>query len=102
VSDFAFHPELFESRALAIEKLAERGYHWLEHYSSVDLIQDEYGLEVCGIQEERDALIVLEILHGLFPEWRYRDHYYHDYERDRGWKALIFQRPKRGPDFKSA
>lgn len=92
MSDFAFHPELFERREQAIEVLARRGFHWLEHFSSVDLLQDLFGLEVCGITEKRDAERILVILEELFPEWMRSGLCYHPYERDHGWKAIICQR----------
>lgn len=99
---FAFHPELFEHRTLALEALARNDYVWLEHFSSVDLIHDLFGLEVCGIVEETDADVILAILQEAFPEWPYSDIYYHDYERDRGWKVLIFKNQKRRRKFKTA
>ena len=102
MSDFAFHPELFESRGLAIETLAQHGYQWLEHFSAVDLLQDLFGLEVCGIAEEQDAQAILSILRKLFADWRHTDLYYHDAERDRGWKALIFKNQERRRRFTGA
>jgi hypothetical protein len=89
VSLFAFHPELFEHRTLALEALAARDLHWFEHFSSVDLLHDLFGLEVCGIIEERNAELALRVLQETFPEWPYSDVYYRRYGRERGWKALI-------------
>jgi hypothetical protein len=50
---------------------------------------DLFGLEVCGIIEERDAELALRILQETFPEWPHSDVYYRRYGRERGWKALI-------------
>src|SRR5438552_12616949 len=52
VSLFAFHPELFEHRTLALEALAAHDLHWFEHFGSVDLLHDLFGLEVCGISKK--------------------------------------------------
>jgi hypothetical protein len=95
VSDFAFHPQLFEHRTLALEELGRHGYIWLEHFSSIDLLHDLFGLEVCGIPEQRDAEVMLSILQDLFPDWPHSDLHYYNYERDRGWKIIIFKNKKR-------
>ena len=55
MSLFAFHPELFEHRTLAFERLAAHQFNWFEHFSSIDLLHDIFGLEVCGIAREADA-----------------------------------------------
>jgi len=99
MSDFQFHAELFDHRALAIEKLAQHDYHWLEHFSCVDLLHDEFGLEVCGIAVRQNADRILTILEKLFPDWLYADIHYRDYERDRGWKVIICRSPERGNRF---
>ena len=95
VSLFAFHPELFEHRTLAFERLAANGYNWFEHFSSVDLLHDLFGLEVCGINHREDAQIILCVLEETFSDWPYRDVRYHRYERDRGWKAIIHKQKER-------
>jgi len=89
VSLFEFHPELFEHRTLALEQLAAHDLHWFEHFSSVDLLHDVFGLEVCGIAEETDAQVVLCVLEEAFPGWQHSDLHYRKSGRDRGWKALI-------------
>lgn len=95
VSSFAFHPELFEHRSLAIETLAAHGFEWFAHFSSVDLVHDQFGLEVCGIHQEADADAIIAILERIFPEWKHTDICYHEFERDRGWKAIIFKNRRR-------
>jgi len=67
---FRFSPELFEFRSDAIAKLQDHGYMWLSHYSAVDCLHDVYGLEVCGIREQNDALAIQKILMRMFPAWK--------------------------------
>ncbi len=66
---FRFSPELFEIRTAVMERLGEEGFNWLSHFSSVDPIHDEYGIEVCGIHQEEDAMSILNILGNMFPNW---------------------------------
>ena len=66
---FRFAPELFEVRTDVMERLSEEGFDWLSHYSSVDPIHDEYGIEVCGIHEQEDASSILRLLMRMFPSW---------------------------------
>ena len=89
---FAFHPELFEHRALVLDHLADHGFHWLEHFGAVGLAHDLCGLEVCGIHEHRDALRIHSLLRILFPQWPHVALSYRDVERERGWKVTISQR----------
>ena len=49
---------------------AEAGFDWLSHYSSVDPLHDVYGIEVCGIHEQEDAIQILGLLAGMFPSWK--------------------------------
>jgi len=95
MNSFEFHPELLEHRTLAMEGLQRHDFHWLEHFSSVDLLHELFGLEVCGIPEKKDAEAIVGILEALFPDWPHSDVYYYQYERDRGWKAIIFKYQKR-------
>ena len=90
MNKFAFSPELFEHRTRVLEALADQGYSWLEHFASVDLLHDLYGLEVCGIPKEPDSATILKLLQRLFPDWPHSDVHYHDRARDRGWKVLIY------------
>ena len=67
---FRFAPELFEYRNNVIAALAEAGFDWLSHYSSVDPLHDVYGIEVCGIHKREDAIQILRLLIGMFPSWK--------------------------------
>ena len=68
--EFRFAPELFEVRTAVMERLSEEGFDWLSHYSAVDPIHDEYGIEVCGIRYEEDAVSILRMLVRMFPTWQ--------------------------------
>ena len=93
MNSFAFHPELFEHRSLALETLAAHDFNWLEHFSSVDLLHDLFGLEVCAISSKHDAEHIHSILADLFSEWGYSDVYYHSDGADLGWKTIIHRDP---------
>jgi hypothetical protein len=69
MDSFRFAPELFEYRNEVMAALAEAGFDWLSHYSSVDPLHDVYGIEVCGIHKRRDAVRILELLTQMFPSW---------------------------------
>ena len=53
---FRFAPELFEVRTDVIAELSDRGFDWVSHYSAVDPMHDVYGIEVCGIRDQDDAI----------------------------------------------
>ena len=64
-----FSPELFEYRNDVLAALSDAGFEWLSHFSSVDPLHDVYGIEVCGIHEEDDAVEILKLLMRMFPNW---------------------------------
>ncbi len=66
---FRFAAELFEYRNDVLERLSDAGFEWLSHFSSVDPIHDEYGIEVCGIGEKQDAVAIQTLLVQMFPDW---------------------------------
>jgi hypothetical protein len=86
---FQFRGELFEDRAIAIEKLAEAGIEWLTGFSSVDLLHEEYGLEVCGIKERDDLDTVADVMRETFPHWHFSGVCRKEHGRDPGWKFRI-------------
>ena len=94
MNGFRFEPGLFNHRAEAIAALAEAGYEWLTEYSAVDLLHDQFGLEVCGIAKKEDALSIRRILRRTFPGWRFAQLDYNDENRDRGWRAAIHRDPE--------
>jgi hypothetical protein len=92
---FSFHPELFELRERVLETLAARGYAWLSDYSSVDLLHDVYGIEVCGIREQCEVARITQLLRELFPDWHHMHSYYKDSStREPGWKIVISRDPE--------
>ena len=91
VSDFQFHPELFEDRTRVMEELSAAGYEWLSHYSSVDVIHDRHGLEVCGIHAEDDARAIHTLLRRLYPSWMTGKLGFKDSGADPGFKAKAFR-----------
>ena len=66
---FRFAPELFEVRTTVMERLSDEGFDWLSHYSSVDPDHEDYGIEVCGIHHQEDAVAILKLLIKMFPTW---------------------------------
>ena len=67
--------------------------------SSVDLLHDVHGLEVCGIREEADVRTIRDLLRRLFPDWRFTHHYYKDgATREPGWKVVISRDPENSGD----
>ena len=86
---FSFYPELFDQRSEATEVLDDAGIEWLTAYTSIDLLHEEYGLEVCGIQQQADLDAIAEALSEAFPHWHHCRVCYKDGERDPGWKFAI-------------
>ena len=82
-----FHPELFSERTRVMEALSRCGYSWFTHYGSIDLDHEQYGLEVCGIRRERDAIAIDAILRDIYPEWRHGQVFFEDCGLDIGWKV---------------
>lgn len=66
---FRFAPELFETRNKVMQELTDAGFDWLSHYSAVDPLHDVYGIEVCGIHEQQDAVEILKLLMKMLPKW---------------------------------
>jgi hypothetical protein len=69
MAGFIFHADLFADRTRVLEALSARELMWLSHFSSVDLVHESHGLEVCGIVRQEDALKIQDILIQLFPGW---------------------------------
>lgn len=86
---FSFYPELFDQRADATEVLEDVGIEWLSDYTSIDLLHEEYGLEVCGIQQEDDLDAIADAMREAFPHWHHCRVCYKEGERDPGWKFAI-------------
>jgi hypothetical protein len=92
---FVFYPELFELRSRASEILNQAGFAWFNHYSSIDLLHQEYGLEVCGIHEQSSLKPIAAAMQSSFPQWHYFGVCHNDYGREPGWKFSIHMFPRR-------
>lgn len=94
-----FASELFDARADALEHLADHDVHWFGDFGSIDPLHDVYGLEVCGIRDERDAQRIRALLRELFPRWRHDAVVYKDRGADPGWKVKVHRddEPDREP-----
>jgi hypothetical protein len=90
-----FHPELFESKTKASEELDSAGVVWFSDYSSIDLLHEEFGLEVCGIHEESSVEHIARAMQTAFPHWHYSRVCHKDYGREPGWKFEIHMFPRR-------
>ncbi len=91
--ELQFHPELFEHRGLASELLEAAGYSWFSNYSSIDLMHEDYGLEISGIRNETDVKPILAALRGGFPHWHHTHVTLHDHGREPGWVVAISMFP---------
>lgn len=93
-----FHAELFGARATASELLESAGFTWFCDYSSIDLLHEELGLEVCGIREESSLEAIADAMRDAFPHWHYHEVCHKDYGRDPGWKFALHMFPCRCSD----
>jgi hypothetical protein len=91
--EMQFHPELFEYRGRALELLEEAGLSWFSDYSSIDLVHEEYGLEVAGIQREADMRRILSALQRGFPHWHHTRISLDEHCREPGWVVAISMFP---------
>jgi len=83
-----FHLELFAERAKASEALEKASLTWSVDYASVDLLHDEFGLEVCGIHDEPNLEVVKQTMCDTFPHWHHSRACLKD-GIEPGWKFLI-------------
>ncbi|HZV33920.1 MAG TPA: hypothetical protein VFB72_05020 [Verrucomicrobiae bacterium] len=93
--EFDFYPELFAARALASELLSEEGCDWFGEYSSIDILHEDYGLEICGIRDERNVKRVALALQRGFPHWHHQNVCFQDHGRDPGWAVALCMFPSR-------
>jgi len=89
-----FHPELFECKGRASEILDGAGFAWFSDYSSIDLLHEEFGLEVCGIQEESNVEPIAQAMRAGFPHWHYSHVCRKDCGRELGWKFALHMFPR--------
>jgi hypothetical protein len=90
---FSFHSELLENKEKASELLNDAGIVWFSHYSSIDLLHEEFGLEVCGITDESTLEPIADALRSGFPHWHCSRFCCKDAGRESGWKFIIHMFP---------
>jgi hypothetical protein len=93
--EFEFYPELMEYRTVAAELLEEAGYTWFQDFSSIEVVHEDYGLEISGIRNELNVRRVLRALQQGFPHWHHHKISQHDYGREQGWMVSISMLPPR-------
>jgi hypothetical protein len=93
--DFQFYPELLEQCGRASELLEEAGFGWLRDYSSIDVLHEEYGVEICGVKTEARAMRMAAALQRGFPHWHHQNICRHEPGRDSGWAAALSMFPAR-------
>jgi hypothetical protein len=93
--NFEFYPELFDHRSRVAELLEEAGCTWFRDYSSIDLLHAEYGLEICGIQNEPDVRVIASVLQRAFPHWHHQNICLHEPGREPGWTVALCMFPAR-------
>lgn len=94
-SGFQFHPELFECKSRASEVLDSVGVTWFSDYSAIDMLHEEFGLEVCGIREESTVGEIIRAMRAEFPQWHYCKVFHKAYGREVGWKFSLHMFPGR-------
>jgi hypothetical protein len=87
---FTFSPMLFEEKARASTILEEAGFIWMNNYSSLEILHDKYGLEVCGIRDELDVKPIADAMQKGFPQWHYHHISAKNYGLEPGWAFSIF------------
>jgi len=100
MQEFRFCSELFEYRSTAIETMSKHGLDLFTNFGTIDVLHDVFGLEVCGIPEESDALKILSVLRTTFPNWRHFDMFEKDSGiLDLGWQVSIHRDQTRALGF---
>ena len=75
--------------------LEEAGYTWFSDYGSIEIVHEDYGLEIGGIQNDLDVNPIVEALRRGFPHWHHCQVSLHDYGREPGWMVSISMFPSR-------
>ncbi len=83
--------------------LSDAGFEWLSHYGSVDPLHDTYGIKVCGIHDEEDALSIRSLLVSMFPTWTGGGVYHKDYGREPGFVSSVYRdKPRQREEWETA
>jgi hypothetical protein len=91
---FQFHGELFEWKRKASEILDAAGFVWLSDYTSIDLLHEEYGLVICGIQDGSKVDPIAELMRRGVPHWHY-SYVCRKGDREPGWQFALHMFPRR-------
>lgn len=86
---FTFASELIGFRGELIGSLSNSGFEVGVDYSSIDILHDVYGFEVCGIQCPENAMQITRELMRLFPGWTPGWLHAPDTASQQGWIASI-------------
>jgi len=87
--NFVFHPDLFEHRARAMERLEAANLVWLRDFSSIDLGHEEHSLEICGIGSESTARKIETVLASAFGVRNFNT-WFKDFGIEIGWVVEVF------------
>jgi hypothetical protein len=93
---FQFHPELFDYKTKAAKVLDAAGFAWFSDYDSIDLLHEEFGLEVCGIQKDESVQPIVRAMRHAFPHWHYSVAFHKCCGREVGWKFKHHMFPRHG------
>ena len=86
---YSFSSELLALKEELILDLSSAGYELGVDYSSVDILHDVHGLEVCGILNPLEAIQIIRLLIRLFPGWSPGWLHAPDAACQQGWVARI-------------
>jgi murein DD-endopeptidase MepM/ murein hydrolase activator NlpD len=86
---FVFSPELLAIRDELVGNLSAAGFEICSDYSSVDVLHDVHGLEVCGIRTPDQAIQITRQLLRLFPGWTPGWLHPPETSSQQGWIATI-------------
>ncbi|MDB6054085.1 MAG: hypothetical protein JWN25_1608 [Verrucomicrobiales bacterium] len=93
-----FHPEFFECKARASEILDTAGFAWFSDYSCIDILHEEFGLEICGLREESSIEPITQAMSTAFPHWHHSCIAHKEWGCEPGWKIAIHMFPTRCGD----
>ena len=74
---------------------ARTARRWFKDFSSIEIVQEDYGLEISGMRNERHGRRVLRALQQGFPHWHHYKVSQQDYGREQGWMVAISMLPPR-------
>ena len=97
VDSFRFSPELFELRSEAFEALAAADIDYMVDFQGIDVLHDNFGLEVFGIPNEETATKILPVIINTLIGWQKirgeskQKVFRRCFDCYSGWKAEVFR-----------